>query len=197
MDITAQSDPLAILDTWMNEAQGHSAIQEPTAMALATLGEGGQIHNRIVLCKHWSEAGLTFYTNYLSLKGHELAKHPFAGGVFFWDPLRRQVRVSGRVSKMSTEASRAYWQSRPRDSQLSQYISKQSEVLNSRAELEQSWRQAESEFEGREIPCPDQWGGYIMELQTVEFWISRPGRLHDRFNFEKSQNRWTFRRLYP
>jgi pyridoxamine 5'-phosphate oxidase len=204
MEITAHSNPLNVLNSWMEDAHAHEFIREPTAMALATLGEGGFIHNRIVLCKDWNENGLTFYTNYLSQKGRELSKHPFAGGVFYWDPLHRQVRVSGRVRKISAEDSRAYWRGRPRDSQISQYISMQSEVLNSREELELKWREAEAEFAGREVPCPDHWGGYVMELQSIEFWVGRRGRLHDRFAFELtspgrpvSHKSWTFRRLYP
>jgi pyridoxamine 5'-phosphate oxidase len=197
MEITAGSNPIAVLNEWLTQARADSAIREPSAMALATLGEGGAIHNRVVLAKDINEDGLSFYTNYRSQKGVELAAHPQAGGVFYWDPLHRQVRVSGPVRKLSGEQSRAYWNSRARESQLSQFVSNQSEELRSREDLERKWREAEKEFAGREIPCPDHWGGYLMDLQFMEFWIGRPGRLHDRFAFEKSQKAWTFRRLYP
>lgn len=205
MEITAQSNPLAVFDSWLKEARSNAQIREPTAMALATLAPGGVIHNRIVLCKQWDENGLVFYTNYHSQKGHELGAHAAAGAVFYWDPLHRQVRVSGPVEKISAEDSRAYWQSRARESQLSQFVSKQSETLGSRAELEKLWAAAEAEYAGREIPCPPHWGGYVLHPTSVEFWVGRPGRLHDRFQFEKQmtalsgqgQKAWTFRRLYP
>jgi pyridoxamine 5'-phosphate oxidase len=197
MEITAESNPIAVFEAWLKEAAATGKVREPTAMALATLASDGAIHNRIVLCKEFSAAGLTFFTNYCSPKGVELAAHPKAGAVFYWDPLHRQVRVSGSVHKLSVEESRAYWQTRPRDSQLSQLISEQSSELKSRDDLERKWQHAESEYEGREIPCPSHWGGYRMEPETIEFWIGRPGRLHDRFQFEKSQKVWTFRRLYP
>lgn len=196
MQITAESNPVAVFEAWLNEASA-TGIREPTAMALATLAQDGSIHNRIVLCKEFSDSGLAFYTNYRSPKGVELASHAKAGAVFYWDSLHRQVRVSGVVHKISAEESQAYWKSRPRDSQLSQFISDQSQELKSREELEIKWQQAEREYEGREIPCPSHWGGYRMAIESIEFWVGRTGRLHDRFQFEKSQKGWTFRRLYP
>src|SRR5690606_15353723 len=131
---TPRSNPIEVFSAWMADAKAHSGIREPLAMALATLGEGGVIHNRIVLCKSWSADGFTFFTNYNSAKGSELARHPRAGAVFYWDPLARQVRVSGPVRKVPEAESQAYWRTRSRDSQLSQYISKQSEEVESREE---------------------------------------------------------------
>jgi len=197
MEITAQSKPLEVFDRWLEEAASHPHISEATAMALATTGADGSIHNRIVLCKEASEAGLTFYTNYQSQKGRELDQHPEAGAVFYWDPLKRQIRVSGPVRKLPATDSQAYWKSRPRDSQLSQWISKQSAALKSREELQALWAAADKEFSGREIPCPAHWGGYLLEMKSIEFWVGQPGRLHDRFHFEKSSQGWTFRRLFP
>ncbi len=166
-------------------------------MALATSDASGIIHNRIVLCKSWSEAGLRFYTNYQSRKGLELDGNPQAGAVFYWDPLARQIRVSGAVRKLTRQESQDYWNGRPRESQLSQFISRQSEPLSSREQLQKERDQAEKEFAGREIPCPAHWGGYSLEIKSIEFWLGQPGRLHDRFHFEKSGKAWTFRRLYP
>lgn len=197
MEITAASQPLDVFDHWMNEAKAHPGIKDANAMALATLGEGGAIHNRVVLCKDWSTAGLSFYTNYLSQKGTELAHHPHAGAVFFWDPMARQIRVSGPVSKLPVENSESYWRTRPRESQLSQWISKQSKTVGSRAELERLKAAAEQEFAGREVPCPTHWGGYLLQINVIEFWLGQPGRLHDRYLFEKAKSGWTFRRLYP
>lgn len=197
MEITARSNPIDIFNHWMDEARAHSGIREPIAMALATEDSEGRLHNRVVLCKSWSENGFTFFTNYLSAKGRDLAHRPFAGAVFYWDPLVRQVRISGPVEKVSRQESEEYWRSRPRDSQLSQYISRQSEEVSSREELERLKALAATEFEGREVPCPEHWGGYLLLPESMEFWIGQPGRLHDRFQFQKSRNAWTFRRLYP
>ncbi len=197
MEITAHSKPIDVFNRWMDEARAQSDIREPVAMALATQSPDGGLHNRVVLCKSWSDQGFTFFTNYLSAKGRELAHHPFAGAVFYWDPLLRQVRISGRVEKVPEKDSQEYWRLRPRDSQLSQYISRQSEEVSSREELERLKAEAEREFEGREVPCPKHWGGYILLPQSIEFWVGQPGRLHDRFVFEKSEKAWTFRRLYP
>ncbi len=197
MEITARSNPLDVFSAWMTEAKENSAIREPLAMSLATMNDAHEIHNRVVLCKSWSENGFTFFTNYLSAKGRELAGHPSAGAVFYWDPLARQVRISGSVKKVSVEESQEYWRSRNRDSQLSQYISRQSEEVSSREELEQLKQRAAKEFEGREVPCPKHWGGYVLSPKIIEFWIGKTGRLHDRFQFEKSEKAWTFRILYP
>lgn len=197
MEITAASKPLEVFARWMAEAAAHPHIKDATAMAVATAGADGQIHNRVLLCKGWSDEGLTFYTNYLSHKGRQLEENPRAGVVFFWDPLARQIRISGRVTKLPHGDAEAYWRTRPRESQLSQWISKQSETLSSREALQSLWHQADHEFRGKEIPCPAHWGGYLLEIESMEFWIGQPGRLHDRYLFEKSGSGWTFRRLYP
>lgn len=197
MEINARSNPIEVFSAWMAEARANSQIREPLAMSLATLNDRGDIHNRVVLCKSWGEDGFTFFTNYNSVKGRELAGHDKAGLVFYWDPMARQVRVSGSVKKVSEEESQAYWRTRSRDSQLSQYISKQSEQVESREELERLKQNALIELDGKEVPCPSHWGGYILTPTTIEFWIGQPGRLHDRFLFEKSAKAWTFRRLYP
>ncbi|MGE4131159.1 MAG: pyridoxamine 5'-phosphate oxidase [Bdellovibrionales bacterium] len=196
-EISAQSNPIDVFGHWMAEAKSHPGIREATAAALATVNSKGELHNRVVLCKDHSEAGFTFFTNYDSRKGHDLAEHPQAAMVLYWDPMARQVKISGRVEKVAREVSEAYWASRPRESQLSQWISRQSEPVGSREELENQWRSAEREFEGRKIPCPKHWGGYLLSPRTIEFWVGRPGRLHDRFEFIKSGSIWTFRRLCP
>lgn len=197
MEITARSNPISVFSEWLEEAKKNPEIHEATAMALATSDASGRIHNRVVLCKSFDEHGFTFFTNYLSLKGRELAGHPFAGVVFFWDPMMRQVRISGRVEKTSEQESQEYWRTRPRDSQLSGFISKQSEEVASREELEKLKQKAERELDGKEVPCPGHWGGYLLIPETIEFWVGQAGRLHDRYQFEKSEQGWTFRRLYP
>lgn len=197
MDIHANSNPLQIFETWMKEAQGHSGIQYPTAMALATISQNGELHNRVVLCKSWDESGFTFYTNYDSRKGQDLAANPKASAVFYWDPFFRQVKISGAVEKTDRKVSEDYWRTRPRESQISQYVSHQSQEVPSREDLEAAWSKADLLFKDREIPCPENWGGYLIHPHRLEFWIGRPGRLHDRYEFEKQGKTWTFRRLYP
>jgi pyridoxamine 5'-phosphate oxidase len=197
MEIDSNSNPLSVFEEWMREAKANKTIREPTAMALATASDSGDLGIRVVLCKGWSEKGFTFYTNYHSRKGLDLAKNPNAAAVFYWDPLFRQVKIEGACTKTSRAESEAYWSSRPRESQLSQYISRQSQEVSSRDELEKAWADADKRFQGQTIPCPIHWGGYVLEPRAIEFWIGRPGRLHDRFSFEKDAAGWTFRRLCP
>lgn len=197
MDINASSQPLKLFNEWMIEAKANPAIKEANAMALATIDREGELHNRVVLCKYWSEDGFTFFTNYDSRKGKDLADHPKASAVFYWDPLFRQFKISGTVEKTSRKISEDYWRSRPRDSQISQWISRQSQPIASRDLLQKAWMDAEKQFAGTDIPCPEHWGGYLIRPKRIEFWIGRPGRLHERFEFEKTGSTWTFRILYP
>jgi pyridoxamine 5'-phosphate oxidase len=197
MEFNAQTDPLHAFDAWLSEAKAHPAIREATAMAVATVNGSGEVHNRVVLCKDWTWSGFTFFTNYRSQKGRDLESNGRAGAVFYWDPLFRQVKITGRVSRTNRQVSVNYWDSRARESQLSQFISKQSETVDSRAELEAAWHEADRQFQGRKIPCPEHWGGFLLVPEAIEFWQGLPNRLHDRFLFEKNQDHWTFRRLYP
>ncbi len=181
----------------MDEAKANPAIREPTAMSVATASALDGLHLRVVLCKSWAADGFVFYTNYLSRKGLDLKQNPNAAAVFYWDPLFRQVKISGPVHKTSRLDSEAYWSSRPRESQLSQYISRQSQTVASRDELESAWQKAELEWRDKAILCPEHWGGYTLTPNEIEFWTGRPNRLHDRFIFEKTGKSWTYRRLAP
>ena len=196
-DIHPASNPLVIFDEWMTAAKKVPGIREPTAMTVSTISPAGELHARVVLCKKWSEQGFVFYSNYNSRKGHDLDQDAHAALLFYFDPSFRQIKISGTVTRTSRAESQAYWASRPRDSQLSQYISKQSEPIPSRAELEALWQKAERDFAGKDIPCPAHWGGYVVAPTSIEFWIGRPNRLHDTFHFEKAGPGWTFRRLCP
>jgi pyridoxamine 5'-phosphate oxidase len=196
IDIGPTTQPLDIFKTWMDEAKAHPGIKEASAMSLAT-SDGRELHSRIVLCRGWTEEGFTFFTNYQSRKGLDLAKDSAASAVFYWDPVFRQISISGTVTKTSREVSEKYWNSRARESQLSQYISHQSQEVESREILEQAWTKAEKEFAGKTIPCPAHWGGYLLSPRLIEFWVGKPGRLHDRFEFQKNQKVWTLRRLFP
>lgn len=196
MEIGPNSQPMTIFSAWMADAKAHSGIKEASAMSVTTLG-AQELHSRIVLCRDWSDRGFTFFTNYNSLKGQDLTRDPRVSAVFYWDPMFRQVCVSGRVKKTSREESVAYWNQRPRDNKISQFISRQSETVQSREELKAAWDKANKDFEGRDIPCPEHWGGYLIEPHRIEFWVGHAGRLHDRYLFEKTPRNWTFRRLSP
>lgn len=198
MQFDAQTDPMLAFDAWMNEAKQNAAIREPSAMSVATVDKKGQVHTRVVLCRGWSDGGFTFFTNYHSQKGHDLDQSPSIGAVFYWDPMFRQVKISGRAEKTSRQVSVDYWNARPRANQLSQYVSKQSEELPTRELLDQAWADAENKFLNQPIPCPEHWGGYRIEPSEIEFWLGQTGRLHDRWVYRKNQTGpWTFRRLYP
>ncbi len=197
MDINAKTDPLSLFQSWINEAKAHPGIKEPTAMAISTLGSDEELNNRVVLCKDWDDRGFTFFTNYDSRKGRDLQAHPTVSAVFYWDPLFRQIKISGKAEKSGRQVSEKYWRSRPRESQISQYISRQSQELVSRDALQEAWNKAELQFKDREVPCPDHWGGYLIKPKRIEFWMGRPGRLHERFEFQKTDSSWTFRLLYP
>lgn len=196
-EIGPDSKPLAIFEEWMALARREPKIREATAMNVSTVNAAGEIHSRIVLCKKWSEEGFTFYSNYNSRKGHELEQNAQTGLLFYFDPLFLQIKISGKAVKTSRQDSVDYWRSRPRESQLSQFISQQSEPIASRAQLEALWAAADKKFGKQEIPCPEHWGGYLIQPQSLEFWIGRENRLHDTFLFEKAPMGWTFRRLCP
>lgn len=190
-------DPLTLFNVWLTEAKANSAIREPTAMALATHSKTRGPSNRIVLMKAFSQNGISFYTNYLSPKGLDLSEEAEAAALFYWDPIAKQVRISGSVERMSRADSETYWKSRARDSQLSQFISHQSEIVKDRNELEEFVRAADAQFKDKPIPCPPHWGGYLLHPKRFEFWQNRPGRLHDRLQFERNGEHWTSARLYP
>ena len=197
MDLKPDARPLDIFTAWMAEAKADPAVREATAMTVATQGPGGELHARVVLCKEWTDEGFFFYSNYHSQKGRDLEADPEAAAVFYWDPLFRQVRVVGRARRTSREISERYWNSRPRASQISGFVSHQSAPVASREALTAEWAETERRFAGRPIPCPPHWGGYVLEPRRIEFWFGQPNRLHDRFEFEKTPTNWTFRRLSP
>lgn len=196
-DFLTLTDPLPLIQSWIDEACATAGLKEPRATAISTLSAEGELSTRIVLIKQVTSEGLIFYTNYNSRKGHDLAANPRCSGAMFWDSLARQIRFSGPVQKTSRAVSEAYWNSRKKESQLSQFISNQSETVDSRDQLERQWRDAQQRFDGKDIPCPAHWGGYLIQPNVVEFWIGQPGRLHDRFEYRLNGPSWTGRRLYP
>lgn len=190
------ADPFVQFERWFAKAQ-NSGIHEPTAMSLATVDARGRPSLRIVLFKGLDGGGFTFYTNYRSRKGADLAAQPFAALTFWWDKLERQVRVEGRVERVSRELSDHYFHSRPRGSQLAAYASHQSQVVPSRAEFDERLAAITRQFEGQAVPCPDDWGGYRVVPEVIEFWQGRDSRVHDRLLYARDGQAWKIERLEP
>ncbi len=192
-------DPLALLKQWVQVAidQSPGAWFEANAMTLATVNSKGAVSCRVVLLKDTTDVGIKFYTNYDSRKGMELRENPSASVVFHWPYLGRQLRVCGTVEFTSREDSAHYFHSRPRGSQISAFVSRQSEIVESREHLEKLSSTADEEYADREIPLPDDWGGYHLIATEFEFWQGRRDRLHDRFRFLKSDDQWQIERLAP
>jgi pyridoxamine 5'-phosphate oxidase len=189
-------DPFTQFGAWFDEV-AQADIREPNAMTLATATPDGQPSARMVLLKGVDERGFVFYSNYESRKGSELSVNPRAALVFFWVQLERQVRVEGRVERVSGEESNAYFASRPEGSQLGAWASRQSAVLPDRGLLEAAYEGLRAQYEGQEIPRPPLWGGYRVIPETVEFWQGRVNRLHDRLRYRRSDVSWAIERLSP
>lgn len=195
-DNDVNKNPIKQFEKWFAEAMT-AEIFEPNAMTLATADKTGKPNARIVLLKGFDENGFSFYTNYLSQKGKELKKNPQACLVFFWGELERQVRIEGKIEKLSKETSEKYFHSRPIASQIGAIASPQSQVLNDRKELEQKFEELTSLYEGKTIPKPAHWGGYILKPTSIEFWQGRRSRLHDRIKFDLINGKWQTNRLAP
>jgi pyridoxamine 5'-phosphate oxidase len=212
-------DPLAQFRRWfseMHDAGGggrlrrigiacyhlwHAVLGHPpadaTAMVLATADAGGEPSARTVLLKGIDERGFSFFTNYESRKGRDLAENPRATLVFFWPSLERQVLVAGHVTKLPEAESEAYFRSRPRGSRIAAWASRQSAVVEDRRQLEREWAEAAERFPGEDVPLPPFWGGFVVEPTRIEFWQGRPNRLHDRFSYTREDGRWVVQRLAP
>ena len=173
-------------------------MPERNAMTLATSSNEGRPSARIVLLKGFTNDGFTFYTNYLSRKGKEITKNPLGALIFFWPSLERQIRVEGTLEKTGKEQSEIYFHSRPKNSQIGAVASPQSQEISNREVIEKKWAELTEEYEGREVPKPSFWGGYILKPRLIEFWQGRPNRLHDRILYKKIDNRnWKKVRLAP
>jgi pyridoxamine 5'-phosphate oxidase len=192
-----KADPIAQFRLWFDQVLAAELI-EPNAMTLSTAEPSGIPSARIVLLKGVDEHGFVFFTNYLSTKGRQLAENPRAALVFFWPELERQVRVAGDVSKTSRAESEAYFRSRPRENQIGAHVSRQGEVIESRVELEQRREELERFYEGKEVPLPENWGGFRLVPLSLEFWQGRPSRLHDRLRYvRQGKSGWKMERLCP
>jgi pyridoxamine 5'-phosphate oxidase len=178
--------------------QAKQVVQpEPTAMVLATTSAEGKPSARVVLLKEFDERGFVFYTNLESRKAKELRAVPYAALCFFWPPLNQQVRIEGRVERVSEAEANAYFRLRPRGSQIGAWASEQSAPLASRAELEERVKAFEEKFAGREVPRPPFWSGFRVIPERIEFWESRENRLHDRTVYRREHGRWVREKLYP
>jgi pyridoxamine 5'-phosphate oxidase len=190
-------DPIKQFARWYDRALASELIL-PNAMTLATATSDGRVSARMVLLKDYDDRGFTFYTNYESQKGRELEENPNTALVFYWSKLDRQVRITGRSRRVSREESEAYFRTRPFDSQLSAWVSKQSRMIENREALEAKMRELTRQYEGEEVPLPPYWGGYRVSPDVIEFWQNRPGRLHDRFRYTRgAAGDWLIERLAP
>ena len=192
-----QPHPMDQFGLWFKEVEAEGSLREPNAMSLATLGLDSFPKARIVLLKAYPHEGFVFYTNYESEKGKSIAAHPKVGISFFWPNLERQVIVKGQIQKLSKEKSDAYFQSRPKDSQLGALVSDQSSIIASREVLEDKMERLKTAYANKDIQRPDHWGGYIVEPVSIEFWQGRPSRLHDRVRYDLQEGSWQKNRLAP
>jgi pyridoxamine 5'-phosphate oxidase len=190
------ADPISLFEEWFSEAVA-TGMRLPEAMALATATPKGVPSVRMVLLRGLENGRFAFFTNYQSRKGRELERNPRAALLFHWPSLERQVRIEGGVRKLTRRESHAYFQARPRESQLAAWASAQSSVLPSRESLEAEFDRVRTRFAGKNIPCPPFWGGYQLVPARIEFWQGREHRLHDRRCYEKQGRGWKVTLLAP
>lgn len=189
-------NPVDQLILWYHQAEEVGAA-EPNAMVLSTVDHTGHPDARVVLARDISAQGITFYTNRESTKGVQIANDNRASATFAWLQLHRSVRARGVVSLASDDVSDAYFASRPRSSQIGAWASPQSQPLGTRLDLTDRVEEMEQRFAGQDVPRPPHWGGYVLSLETVEFWQGRPSRLHDRFRYTLNGSVWRAERLAP
>ncbi|MNF24592.1 Pyridoxine/pyridoxamine 5'-phosphate oxidase [compost metagenome] len=194
----APVEPFSLFKQWFADAvKTEQPPVEPNTMTLATVDTDGRPHCRVLLLKGLDERGFTFFSNYESAKGEQLAARPYAAMTFFWPSLERQVRIEGRVERVTAAESDAYFQVRPLGSRLGAWASPQSQVIKDRAELERLLAQVKERFLEQAPHCPPHWGGYRLLAERVEFWQGRASRLHDRLDYRLHDGVWSRERLAP
>jgi pyridoxamine 5'-phosphate oxidase len=195
-ETSAAKNPFQQFGQWFQDALS-AGIQDANAMTLATVSHEGRPAARMVLLKDADEQGFVFFTNYQSRKGTELTENPCAALLFFWSELERQVRIEGIVEKVSRGHTEEYFASRPLESRIGAWASRQSRVIPGRAFLEAEFKKYEKQFRSVNVPLPDYWGGYRLVPSRFEFWQGRPNRLHDRIEYLLDHSAWNIQRLSP
>ena len=193
---TVQKDPFKQFDLWFKQVL-KLKLTEPNAMVLSTCDNKSRPSARVVLLKGISYKGFIFFTNYRSRKGKELNENSFSSILFFWSELERQVRIEGRVRKVSRIESQKYFDTRPVNSRLAAWASEQSKIIPDRNYLEKRFEELKNQFKGKKIPLPPNWGGFVLIPEYFEFWQGRESRLHDRICYKKVSTMWKIFRLSP
>lgn len=189
------SEPFSFFDKWMKEALQGSFL-EPTAFVLSTVSKENKPSSRVLLLKGYDDKGFMFFTNYTSQKGQNIEANDNVSMLFFWDQYERQIRIDGKVEKLSHEESNKYFQSRPYTSRIGAWASKQSQILKSRFTLMRAAAKYMVKFK-TDVPLPEFWGGYRVKPESIEFWQGRESRLHDRIKYINEKEKWEIVRLYP
>ena len=189
------SDPINEFKSWFEFAKNNKVI-EPNAMILSTINNNS-INSRTVLLKDITSNGFIFFTNYTSKKGVDIQKNNIVSSVFLWKKIEKQIVIKGTATKLKTEDSIKYFNSRPRKSKIAAWASKQSRKLEDSKDLTERFLHYENKFKDENIPCPDFWGGYLIKPISIEFWQGRSSRMHDRILYEKKSGNWELSKLYP
>ena len=197
-EASVKENPMEQFQKWFYETEASDGVDEPNAMTVSTIGLDGFPKSRVVLMKKFTFEGFIFYTNYQSEKGRAIEANPAVCLSFFWPNMERQVIIKGRAEKIAPNLSDGYFESRPHGSQLGAVVSDQSEVVPSREFLEVKLRELEQKYDGKEVPRPEYWGGYLVLPISIEFWQGRPNRLHDRIRYSLQEDfDWKIERLAP
>ena len=197
LESTVDENPMMQFQKWFYEVEEFGGVDEVNAMTVSSIGLDGFPKARVVLLKKYNEEGFVFYTNYNSEKGKAILANPHICLSFFWPSIERQVIIKGIAKKVDTQVSDNYFHSRPVGSQLGAMVSPQSQVIDSREFLEKNLKNLEQQFEGKEIPRPEHWGGILVEPVSIEFWQGRANRLHDRIRYTLNDFDWKMERLAP
>ncbi|MEI6858222.1 MAG: pyridoxamine 5'-phosphate oxidase [Shewanella sp.] len=191
------SDPIVLFSKWMEQARDSDLLSDPTAMVVATVDADGQPFQRIVLLKRFDTGGFVFFTNLASRKSQQIAVNSKVSILFPWHALERQVAITGEAHALSTAEVMKYFITRPKESQIAAWVSKQSSKISARQVLESKYAEIKAKFSKGEVPLPKFWGGYIVKANSFEFWQGGSRRLHDRFLYVKKTTSWDISRLAP